>query len=50
MQNTMVRGGGRNGKLGKKIGVREKNEKGEKKEENYIKKWENGLKMHRFGI
>ena len=40
MQNTMVRGGG-NGQPGKKkkLGVREKNEKGErKKEENNIKK------------
>ena len=39
MQNIMVRGGGGNGQPGKKIklGVREKNEKGErKKEENYI--------------
>ena len=46
MQNTMVRGGG-NGQPGKKmkLGVREKNEKGErKKEENYIKKGERGLK------
>ena len=30
MQNTMVRGGG-DGQLGKKIEVREKNEKGERK-------------------
>ena len=34
-----------------KLGVREKNEKGErKKEENYIKKGERGLKMHLLGL
>ena len=47
----MVRGG--DGQLGKKIklGVREKNEKGErKKEKNYIKKGEKALKMHLFGL
>ena len=48
MQNTMVRGGGMIS-WGKKIGVREKNEKGErKKEENYIKKWGKGLKNASF--
>ena len=37
MQNTMVRGGASRDKM--KLGVREKNEKGErKKEKNYIKK------------
>ena len=49
MQNSMVRGGGWS--TGEKNGVREKNEKGErKKEENYIKKEEKGLKMHLFGL
>ena len=50
MQNTMVRGGG-NGQPGKKmkLGVRGKNEKGErKKEENYIKKGGKGLKNASF--
>ena len=46
MQNTMVMGGGKwpaGEKM--KLGVRGKNEKGErKKEENYIKKGERGLK------
>ena len=52
MQNTMERGRG-NGQLGKKIklGVREKNEKGKRKEEeNYIKKVKKALKMHLFGL
>ena len=44
MQNTKVRGGRTAGEK-MKLGVREKNEKGErKKEENYIKKGERGLK------
>ena len=45
------KGGG--GQLGEKIkfGVREKNEKRErKKEENYIKKGKKALKMHLFGL
>ena len=43
MQNTMVRGG--DGQPGKKMKLGVKNEKGErKKEENYIKKGERGLK------
>ena len=47
MQYTMVKGeGGRS-----KLGVREKNEKGEReKEENYIKTGEKALKMHLFGL
>ena len=46
----MVRGEGETGQLGKKIGFRGKNEKGERnKEENYIKKGEKALKMHLFG-
>jgi len=47
----MVRGV--DGQLGKKIkiGVREKNEKGErKKEEKYIKKGIKASKMHIFGL
>ena len=44
MQNTKVRGGRTAGEK-MKLGVREKNEKGEiKKEENYIKKGERNLK------
>ena len=31
-----------------KLGVKEKNEKGGKKEENYIKKWERGIKNASF--
>ena len=51
MQNTMVRGGG-NGQPGKKmkLGVREKNEKGERKKEgNYIKKGVGASNMHILG-
>ena len=50
MQNTMVRGG-EMASWGKKmkLGVREKNEKGErKKEENYTKKGKRGLKNESF--
>ena len=49
MQNTMVRGGGWPAGEKMKLGVREKNEKGErKKEENYIKKEEKGQKNASF--
>ena len=51
MQNTMVRG--RNGQPGKKmkLGVKKKNEKGERKnEENYIKNGEKALKVHLFWV
>ena len=50
MQNTMVRGAGVEMiSWGKKIEVREKNEKGERKKEgNYIKKGEKGLKNAPF--
>ena len=43
----------KNGQPGKKmkLGVRGKNEKGErKKEKNYIKNGEKALKMHLFGL
>ena len=45
-------GGGGNGQLGKKIGVRGKNEKGKKKKRKKItfKKGEKALKMHLFGL
>ena len=53
MQNTMVRGGG-NGQPGKKmkLGVREKNEKGERKKGRKItlKKGKEALKMHLLGL
>ena len=50
MQNTMVRGGG-NSQLGKKIGVREKNEKEkEKRRKITLKKGKKALKMHLLGL
>ena len=46
----MVRGRGKNGQLGKKIKIRVREKREKKKEENYIKKGEKGLKMHLFGL
>ena len=51
MQNTMVRGWEMVSWEKNKMGVREKNEKGErKKEDNYIKKGKKALKMLLFRL
>ena len=50
MQNTMVRGGGGNGQLGKKKELEEKMKKGkEKRRKITLKKGKRALKMHLFG-
>ena len=49
MHNTMVRGRGKNGQLGKKIKIRVREKREKKKEEHYIKKGEKGLKNASFG-